>query len=118
MAAIRRIEARHARPIGVLLDLQGPKLRVARFRDGKVELRAGQTFSFDLDSAPGDESRVCLPHPEIFAVAAVGDTFLANDGLLRFKILALLNLEWGVPRTRASIDRCLRSFTKDEGRPF
>ena len=87
MEAIRRIEARHARPIGVLLDLQGPKLRVARFRDGKVELRPGQTFSFDLDSAPGDESRVCLPHPEIFAVAAVGDTLLANDGLLRFRIV-------------------------------
>ena len=71
----------------MLLDLQGPKLRVAKFADGKVNLRIGQTFAFDLDSAPGTESRVCLPHPEIFAVAAVGDVLLANDGLLRFEVI-------------------------------
>ncbi|NUX59200.1 pyruvate kinase [Paraburkholderia youngii] len=87
LQAIRSIGARHGRPIGALLDLQGPKLRVAQFKDGKVDLRPGQTFSFDLDSAHGDESRVCLPHPEIFAVAAIGDTLLANDGLLKFKIV-------------------------------
>jgi len=87
LLAIRRIEARHGRPIGVLLDLQGPKLRVARFKDGKVEVRPGQTFSFDLGSASGDASRVCLPHPEVFAVATIGDILLANDGLLRFRIV-------------------------------
>ncbi|TFE36809.1 pyruvate kinase [Paraburkholderia dipogonis] len=86
LRAIRRIEARHARPIGVLLDLQGPKLRVAKFRDGQVCLQAGQAFCFDQDTTPGSESRVYLPHPEIFVVAAVGDILLANDGLLRFRI--------------------------------
>ncbi|WMY09574.1 pyruvate kinase [Paraburkholderia phenoliruptrix] len=86
LGAIRRVEARHARPIGVLLDLQGPKLRVAKFRDGQVNLSAGQTFCFDQDMSPGSQSRVCLPHPEIFAAAAVGDILLANDGLLRFRI--------------------------------
>jgi len=66
-AAIREIEAEAGRPIGILADLQGPKLRVGQFADGPVELAPGQTFRFDLDEAPGGPVRVQLPHPEIFA---------------------------------------------------
>lgn len=83
---IREIEAQNERPIGVLLDLQGPKLRIATFENGRAELSAGAPFVFDQNPAPGDGERVCLPHPEIFAAAGIGDILLVNDGLLRFKV--------------------------------
>lgn len=83
---IRDIEARNGRPIGVLLDLQGPKLRIATFDTGRAELRADEAFVFDQNPAPGDSKRVCLPHPEIFAAAGIGDILLVNDGLLRFEV--------------------------------
>ncbi|WMY11791.1 pyruvate kinase [Paraburkholderia phenoliruptrix] len=85
--AIRRVEERSGSPIGVLLDLQGPKLRVATFRDGFANVASGDTFFFDLDPQEGSDRRVCLPHPEIFAAAGVGDVLLVNDGLLRFKVV-------------------------------
>src|SRR5215813_2611164 len=65
---IRSIEADTGRPIGVLLDLQGPKLRVGTFADGPVRLAEGAAFRLDLDrSTPGDATRAPMPHPEIFA---------------------------------------------------
>ncbi|MDB5592134.1 pyruvate kinase [Enterovirga sp.] len=80
---IREIEARHNRPIGILADLQGPKLRLGAFRDGKVELATGAQFVLDQDPAPGDANRVQLPHPEILAALAAGDTLLIDDGKVR-----------------------------------
>jgi pyruvate kinase len=64
MAAIRAVEAKAGRPIGVLMDLQGPKLRVGTFARGPVTLEEGKTLRLDLDPAPGKRKRVCLPHPE------------------------------------------------------
>lgn len=60
---VRGIETELNRPIGVLLDLQGPKLRIATFADGKVHLAAGQKFRLDLSTEPGNGERVGLPHP-------------------------------------------------------
>src|SRR5260221_13413368 len=65
--AIRAVERQTGRWIGVLADLQGPKLRIATFADGKITLAAGAKFRLDLDLAPGDGERVGMPHPEIFA---------------------------------------------------
>ncbi len=62
---IRSVEARNGRPIGILADLQGPKLRVGKFANTKVTLAPGQTFTLDNNESSGDESRVFLPHPEI-----------------------------------------------------
>ena len=70
--AIRAVEAELGRPIAVLADLQGPKLRVGTFANGPHELKEGDRFRFDLDPAPGDGQRVQLPHPEIFAALKVG----------------------------------------------
>lgn len=85
---IREIEADMGKPIGVLLDLQGPKLRVASFADGAVELMAGQNFRLDLQaSEPGHQSRVGMPHPEIFAALKDGSELLLDDGKLRLKVL-------------------------------
>ncbi|ATC31440.1 pyruvate kinase [Caulobacter vibrioides] len=85
-AAIREAEKVVDRPLGVLADLQGPKLRVGKFADGPVMLKAGQAFRFDSDPAPGDETRVHLPHPEILTAMRPGATLLLDDGKLRMTV--------------------------------
>jgi pyruvate kinase len=85
VTAIRSIEAEQNRPIGILVDLQGPKLRLGAFRNDSVEIDSGQDFVFDSDPTPGDGTRVQLPHAEIFAAIAVGDVLLIDDGKLRLK---------------------------------
>ncbi|MEZ5750800.1 MAG: pyruvate kinase [Paracoccaceae bacterium] len=79
-ALIREVEAETGRPIAILADLQGPKLRVGQFAAGAVELDEGHRFQFDLSPVPGDDTRVCLPHPEIFAALEPGARLLVNDG--------------------------------------
>lgn len=84
---IRQIEADIGRPISILADLQGPKLRVGTFSaDGGEELVEGATFRMDLDPTPGDLRRVQLPHPEIFAALEPGATLLVNDGKIRLEV--------------------------------
>jgi pyruvate kinase len=87
-AAIRGVESRLSRPIGILADLQGPKLRIGTFKSGKATIVAGQEFVFDPDPAPGDSQRVCLSHPEIFAAVDRGDALLVNDGRVRLEVTA------------------------------
>jgi len=82
---IRNVEERCGRPIGILADLQGPKLRVGKFADTAVELIPGQTFTLDSDDTPGDVRRVFLPHPEIFEAVKPGDRLLIDDGRLQLK---------------------------------
>src|ERR1700739_4860034 len=67
VAAIRAVETEYDRPIGILVDLQGPKLRVGKFQSGPVILQNGATFALDADPTPGDATRIELPHPEIFS---------------------------------------------------
>ncbi|GHC64127.1 pyruvate kinase [Neogemmobacter tilapiae] len=83
---IRQVEKETGRPIAILADLQGPKLRVGTFADGPVELVEGAAFRMDLDAAPGDVNRVQLPHPEIFAALEPGSSLLVNDGKIRLKV--------------------------------
>jgi pyruvate kinase len=85
--AIRDVEVAYDRPIGVLVDLQGPKLRVGKFKDTSVELERGQSFVLDGDETLGDRGRVQLPHPEIFASLEPGHTILLDDGRLRLKVM-------------------------------
>lgn len=84
---IRDLEARFDRPIGILADVQGPKLRVGQFAGGRVQLQTGQTFRLDLNPTPGDVRRVQLPHPEIISAATIGTTLLLDDGKLRLRVL-------------------------------
>jgi pyruvate kinase len=83
---IRKIESDHDRPIGILADLQGPKLRIGAFDGGAVELQRGQDFVLDSDERNGDRERVHLPHPEILAALEPGHTVLLNDGRVRLKV--------------------------------
>lgn len=85
--AIRDVEKELGSPIGIMMDLQGPKLRLGTFRDGNALLGAGRRFRLDLDETPGDVTRAPLPHPEIFAVLKPGMTLLLDDGKMRLKVL-------------------------------
>ncbi len=87
VAAIRNTEAKYDRPLGIVADLQGPKLRVGAFEGGSVELTKGQTFVLDSDSRPGNAERVQLPHPEIFAALEPGHAVLLDDGRVRLKVI-------------------------------
>ncbi|MDR6773278.1 pyruvate kinase [Azospirillum sp. BE72] len=83
---IRDLEREVGRPIGVLLDLQGPKLRIGRFAEGRIRLEAGQGFRLDTAEAPGDATRVALPHREIYDVLAPGVDILLDDGKMRLRV--------------------------------
>jgi len=80
---IRAVEFEYGRPIGILVDLQGPKLRIGRFEGGSVMLNKGDTFILDTDEAQGDATRVHLPHTEIFAAVEPGHQLLLDDGKVR-----------------------------------
>ena len=83
---IRHIEKKTGRPIGILADLQGPKLRVGRFAAGHVVLQWGRSLRLDLQATPGDSGRVQLPHPEIMAAAGPGSALLLDDGKVRLEV--------------------------------
>ena len=84
--AIRALEKEFARPIAILADLQGPKLRVGTFKDGKAVLRHSGHFTLDRDPTPGDDTRVCLPHPELFGILERGQRLLINDGKIKLVV--------------------------------
>jgi pyruvate kinase len=86
VAMIRGIEKDTGRPIGILVDLQGPKLRLGTFTGGSVSVKNGDSFVLDSDSAPGDATRAFLPHPEIFAGVEKGHTLLIDDGKVRLTV--------------------------------
>lgn len=83
---IRQVERERARPIGVLADLQGPKLRVGTFANGPVKLVPGAAFRLDLTDTPGDATRAYLPHREIFAALKPGTNLLLDDGKIRLQV--------------------------------
>lgn len=87
VTSVRKVERDHGRPVGILLDLQGPKLRLGTFTGGSAMLAKGATFVLDSDSAAGDAKRVWLPHPEIFAGVEAGHTLLLDDGKVRLSVM-------------------------------
>ena len=87
IADVRAAEAQVGRPLAVLADLQGPKLRLGEFLDGAIRLKAGQSLRLDLHGAPGDAARICVPHPEIFAALRTGAEVLLDDGKVRLRVV-------------------------------
>jgi pyruvate kinase len=83
---IRALEKEFGMPIGIIADLQGPKLRVGRFKEGAIPLEKGQKLRLDLDTAEGDGKRVNLPHPEIISAMTEGAMILMDDGKVRMRI--------------------------------
>ena len=86
VAMIRALEEECGRPIGVLVDLQGPKLRVGEFESGSALLRKGDAFALDSDKALGGQTRVFLPHPEILNSLRPGDRVLIDDGKVLLRV--------------------------------
>ena len=84
---IRSLETTFGRPVGILLDLQGPKLRVGKFSEGKVTLEVGQKFRLDMDETLGTEERAPLLHPEVFAALKPNTNLLMDDGKIRVRVL-------------------------------
>ena len=84
---IREVAKSKGSHTAVVADLQGPKLRIGKFKEGKVLLKKGQKFTFDMKKDLGDENRVTLPHKEIFEALKVGDTLLVNDGNIILKVI-------------------------------
>ncbi|MDE8650756.1 pyruvate kinase [Novosphingobium album (ex Liu et al. 2023)] len=87
ISAIRAVEKELGRPVAILCDLQGPKLRVGKFRDGSAFIRHGAHFTLDRNPEPGDETRVQLPHPELFGILQKGQRLLIDDGKLRLTVI-------------------------------
>ena len=87
IAAIRALEKRYGRPTTILADLQGPKLRVGRFAGGRATVASGSTFTFDRSAAPGDATRVELPHREIFDAIEAHARLLLDDGKLVMRVV-------------------------------
>ena len=85
-AALRALEREMGRPIGILMDLQGPKIRVGTIRDGRIPLAAGEAIRFLPGGADGDAMSIPLPHPEIFAAIMPGDRLLIDDGRIRVRV--------------------------------
>ena len=83
---IRALEKSLGRPTTILVDLQGPKLRVGSFAEGRAMLETGRTFVLDRDKAPGDTTRVCLPHRELFGALTEGSRLLLDDGKLVLRV--------------------------------
>lgn len=86
IANVRAAEAVVGRPLAILADLQGPKIRLGEFADGRVRLKAGQDFRLDMDKTPGDAARVSTPNAEIFAALKDGADILLDDGKVRLKV--------------------------------
>jgi pyruvate kinase len=84
---IRALQEECGRPIGIIIDLQGPKLRIGTFKDRAVTLVKGESFIFDSDPSPGDQKRVWLPHPEILRSLRPGHAVLINDGKVRLHVV-------------------------------
>ncbi len=83
---VRETAERLGRSVGVLADLQGPKIRVGKFADGQIDLAVGDRFTFDIDSLLGDQSRVGLDYPELVNDVRPGDTLLLNDGRMEMRV--------------------------------
>ncbi|TNC14504.1 pyruvate kinase [Methylobacterium terricola] len=88
-AAIRALEAEVGRPIGILQDLQGPKIRIGTVKDGRLDLEAGESVRFVLEGRDGDKQAIPLHHPEIFAAVVPGQDLLIDDGRVRVRVTGL-----------------------------
>jgi pyruvate kinase len=91
LETVRRVETAVGRPIGVLIDLQGPKLRIGTFEGGRATLQEGDEFRLQLAPMTGSTAGVQLPHREIFAALRAGDHVLIDDGKVRLRVVTVEN---------------------------
>ena len=85
-STIREIAARVGRPVGILVDLQGPKIRIGKFAEGKITLEDGDRFILDAQCELGDQERVGLDYKELPKDVASGNILLLDDGRLELEV--------------------------------
>jgi len=83
---IRQLEQKQGRPIGILADMQGPKIRIGTFAESPIFLGNGDPFRLDLDEKPGDSTRTSLPHPAVLSSLDKGSMLLLDDGKLKMQV--------------------------------
>jgi len=86
VALVRRLAAGLGRDVGILADLQGPKIRIGKFAQGRIELREGDEFVFDIECTLGDQGRVGLDYPELIEDVHAGDILLLDDGRMKMRV--------------------------------
>lgn len=89
--AVRAAAVELGREVGVLVDLQGPKIRVERFADGAVQLQPGQDFLLDCraDAPPGEASRVGVSYHDLWKDVKPADVLLLDDGLIALEVVSV-----------------------------
>ena len=88
MDTVKRVRDRLGLPVAIMLDTKGPEYRIRTFRDGKVTLREGDTFTFTSEQIVGDETRVAVSYENLPRELHVGDSILLNNGLVAFRVLS------------------------------
>lgn len=83
---LRDMAVRHQRPVGIIADMQGPKIRVGNFAEGEVQLDTGAPFVLDLDPSPGDANRVSVSNAEVLEAVGPGDSLLLDDGKVKLQV--------------------------------
>lgn len=89
LVEVRRLREELGLPIATLLDTKGPEIRLREFKDGKVNLEAGQTFTLTTEDIQGDAERVSISYKELVNDVKVGSTILIDDGLIELKVKKL-----------------------------
>lgn len=83
---VRKIAANLGRPVGVLCDLQGPKIRIGKFEQGKITLKTGDLFRLDADCALGDQTKVGLDYKNLPQEVVAGNLLLLDDGRITMSV--------------------------------
>ena len=86
---VRELSLQHRRPVGILVDLQGPKIRVGKFAEGKIVLTKGDVFILDAQCKLGNQERVGLDYPELPNDVHAGDVLLLDDGRVVLNVTAV-----------------------------
>ena len=115
VATIRDVESQYDRPIGIVADMQGPKLRIGSFAKESVALKKGQKFVLDSDQSPGSAERVLLPHPEILA-AQSPEAASKGEAIWKERFRSILAHEKHLDRNGTKIVKVFLHISKDEQR--
>ena len=84
---VRAICTRTGRTVAIMADLQGPKIRIGRFKDGRITLKKGDDFVLDAECELGDEKRVGLDYKDLPRDVSPGDVLLLDDGRIVFDVV-------------------------------
>ena len=86
---VKRVRENLELPIAIMLDTKGPEYRIKTFKNGKIHLNDGDTFTFTSDDVEGDETRVSVTYKNLHNELGVGDIILLNNGLVSFEVTAV-----------------------------